>query len=101
MAGLPALAFIPLSVRPLKRGRGKIISVILSAAADGESTKTHLMHRSNLDSRELKRYISLLTESGLLLMQKNDDNHESYYLTEKGRDFLQRYNELEKYLTRP
>jgi len=88
-------------IRPRKRGRGQIISTILTAAAEGESTKTRLMYRSNLDSRELKKYMTLLTESGLLLLEKHDNLHESYYLTDKGRDFLQRYNELEKFLSRP
>ena len=58
------------------------------------------MYKSNLDSRELKRYIALLTNNGLLLLRRDTENRESYYLTDKGRDFLQRYNELEKFLTR-
>ena len=94
------ISFPLLAVR-LKRGRGQIISTILTAAADGETTKTRLMYKSNLDSRELKRYIALLTESKLLLLKKDDGNHESYYLTDKGKDFLQRYNDLEKFLARP
>ena len=98
---LSAVAFIPLlSVRLPKRGRGQIISTILAAASEGESSKTRLMYKSNLDSRELKRYIALLTNNGLLLLRRDTRNRESYYLTDKGRDFLQRYNELEKFLTR-
>ena len=95
-----ALALFPLVVRPTKRGRGQIISSILAAAAEGESSKTRLMYKSALDSRELKKYMALLTDTGLLL-RKSDGNHESYYLTDKGRDFLQRYVELEKFLARP
>ena len=99
---LAALGFLPLlSLRLPKRGRGQIISTILTAASQGESSKTRLMYKSNLDSRELKRYIALLTANGLLSLRKDSGSHESYYLTDKGRDFLQRYNELEKFLTGP
>ena len=99
---LATLGFLPLLSLPLpKRGRGKIISAILAAASEGESSKTRLMYKSNLDSRELKRYIALLTDSGLLFMRKDQGSRESYFLTDKGRDFLQRYNELEKFLTGP
>ena len=96
-----ALALSPLLVRPTKRGRGQIISSILAAAAEGESSKTRLMYKSALDSRELKKYMALLTDTGLLLRRKSDGNRESYYLTDKGREFLQRYVELEKFLARP
>ncbi len=99
----PVLMFFLLltTARPPKRGRGQIISDILSSAADGETTKTHLMYKSSLDSRELKKYISLLTGSQLLAQLKDDNNHESYRITEKGREFLQRYNDLRKYLNSP
>jgi predicted transcriptional regulator len=84
------------TARLLKREKVDIISAILSIVAEGETCKTHLMYKSNLDSRALKKYIILMVEKGFLSTKKDD--HESYHLTEKGRDFLQRYNGLEMLL---
>lgn len=76
-----------------KREKVDIISTILGIVAEGAISKTHLMYRSNLDSRSLKKYTVLMIEKELLSSVKDD--HESYRLTEKGRDFLQRYTDLE------
>jgi predicted transcriptional regulator len=80
-----------------KRESVDIISEILSFVADGVTAKTHLMQRSNLDSRAMKSYMAVMTEKGLLSSERNG-SHESYHLTEKGKDFLQTYNTLEGYL---
>jgi len=81
-----------------KREKVDIIATVLGIAREGAISKTHLMYRSNLDSRALKRYISLATEKGFLSSERDGNNHESYCLTEKGRDFLQRYKGLEALL---
>ena len=78
-----------------KRGKVDIISTMLVIAGEGGIAKTHLMYRSNLDSRALKKHIALVTEKGFLSSERDGDNHETYHLTEKGRDFLQRYKGLE------
>ena len=65
---------------------------------DGETAKTHLMYRSNLDYKELKKYMALMTEKGLLSSRMDDGHHDSYHLTEKGKGFLQLYKELEQFL---
>ena len=101
--GMRSLAAVILlaSTRPAKRESLGIISAILDITADGETAKTHLMYKSNLDHKQLKRYLSLMTESGLLMLKRDGNNHDSCHLTEKGREFLQRYQDLEKLLARP
>ena len=80
-----------------KRESVDIISEILSSVSVGVTAKTHLMQRSNLDSRAMKSYMAVIAEKGLLTAEKNG-SHETYRLTDKGKDFLQAYNNLQGYL---
>ena len=80
-----------------KRESIDIISEILGSVAEGVNAKTHLQQRSNLDTREMKRYMAVITEKGFLSSERND-GHESYRLTERGRGFLQAYSALEGFL---
>jgi predicted transcriptional regulator len=80
-----------------KREKVDIISEILGTVADGMTAKTHLMQKSNLDSRAMKSYMAIIAEKGLLSSEK-DGPHELYHLTERGRGFLQTYNALQEYL---
>jgi len=45
----------------------------------------------------MKSYMAVMAEKGLLSSEKNG-SHELYHLTDKGKDFLQTYNTLERYL---
>lgn len=81
-----------------KRESIDIISEMLNNVVDGVHAKTHLQQRSNLDSREMKHYMVIITERGLLSSVKDGRGHESYRLTERGRDFLLAYNNLEGFL---
>lgn len=91
--------FFLATTRTLRRGRVDIIATILGITADGGMTKTHLQYRSNLDSRAIKRHVADAIENGLLLTKKDDANHDSYHLTEKGEGYLRAYEDLQKFLT--
>jgi predicted transcriptional regulator len=80
-----------------KRESVDIISEILNIVADGVTAKTHLMQRSNLDSRAMKSYMAVMAKKGLLSSEKKG-SHESYRLTDKGKEFMQTYNTLQGYL---
>lgn len=81
-----------------KRESIDIISEILSFVVDGVTAKTHLQQRSNLDSREMKHYVDIITQKGFLSSERDGHGHESYHLTERGRDFLHAYKTLEGFL---
>ena len=83
----------------MRREKFDIIAEILGIAANGGVAKTHLMYKSNLDYKQLKRYLSFVTENGLLLSTREDGNHDSYHLTDKGRDLLQLYGDMQKLLS--
>ena len=65
------------------RSRTEIIATIIDAA-NGGATKTKIMYKAFLSYAQLKEYLSMLVENGLL--EKRDDG--IYKTTSKGFKFL-------------
>ena len=74
------------------RSRTDIISEILDAANGNNASKTKLMYKAFLSFVQMKEYLTILTESGLL---RYDSNTHTFKTTEKGLRFLEAYNELD------
>ncbi|MFL6479331.1 MAG: winged helix-turn-helix domain-containing protein [Nitrososphaera sp.] len=89
-----------------------ILSQVLEAA-NGVATKTKIMYRALLSYKQMKEYVNLLTERGLLVYDyqhqdhhhSNQHNHEQgkpqhtfIKTTEKGLSFLETYNRLDDML---
>lgn len=72
------------------RNRLQIIADIL-LAAEKSPLKTHIMFQSNLNYGTLNRYLDELVEAGLLGL-----NSSSYFVTQKGRMFLDKFMEYSK-----
>ena len=66
------------------RSRTEIISMILDSVTVG-TTKTKIMYKAYLSYTQLKEYLSLLEESGMIVYE---DRTQVYKITEKGRKFL-------------
>lgn len=66
----------------------QIIADILSEVRGG-ARKTRIMYQANLSYKLLSRYLSEVLEAGLVKFG-NDD---CYELTEKGKEFLERFDE--------
>jgi len=66
------------------RSRTEIISMILDSVTVG-TTKTKIMYKAYLPYTQLKEYLSLLEESGMIVYE---DGTQVYKITEKGRKFL-------------
>jgi predicted transcriptional regulator len=76
------------------RDRTEITRRILDIANDaGDITKTKLMYRAFLSYKQLKEYLTLLTENDLL---RYDSITQTYKTTEKGLRLIQFYNELDE-----
>jgi predicted transcriptional regulator len=75
------------------RSRFEIASIILTAASEGNTTKTRLMYGSFLSFAQINDYLTFLL--GNSLISKNEETR-TYALTEKGMRFLQIYEELTK-----
>ena len=71
------------------RTQEEIIATILSVVLD-EPKKTHIMYRANLSYALLRKYLSILSEAGLITYQDED---RIYHLTERGKIYLNRYQE--------
>jgi len=76
------------------RSRTEIAANILEIARDG-SRKTRIMYLGNLSFDLLQKYLGMLVELGLLEMRSGDEK--TYVATEKGRKFLDDFNELQKH----
>ena len=75
------------------RDRSEITRQILEIANESvDVNKTKIMYKAYLSYYQLKDYLALLTERGLL---SNDSVAQTYKTTEKGLRLLQFYNELD------
>jgi predicted transcriptional regulator len=72
------------------RSRTDIVSQILEAATGG-TTKTKIMYKAYLSYAQLKEYLSVLVENGLLEFEKGN---QSYKTTPKGSLFLKTYSQI-------
>ncbi len=79
------------------RSRTEIIAMMLQAASQG-ATKTRIMYRAYLSYAQLKEYLKLLEDGGLV-------NYEAgtmlYKLTEKGLTFLHTYDKMTELVPMP
>ncbi len=73
------------------RSRTDIVSQILQAAEHG-STKTKIMYKAFLSYAQLKEYLSILVENGLV---EYEEGSKSYRTTQKGSMFLRTYNDMD------
>ncbi len=77
------------------RSRTELASNILEAA-NGGATKTKIMYRAFLSYAQLKDYLAMLTQSGLIA---HDVNRETYRTTSNGIKFLESSRQLDGLLT--
>jgi predicted transcriptional regulator len=76
------------------RSRTDITAQILEAA-NGGVTKTKIMYKAFLSYAQLKEYLTVLIENGLLEYMEGE---QIYRTTEKGNRFLKIYNQIGEYV---
>jgi predicted transcriptional regulator len=76
------------------RNRIQIAADILDIAKTG-SRKTKIMYLGNLSFDLLQKYLDMLVNYDLL--EVHGGSEKSYVATEKGKQFLEDYRELQKY----
>ena len=76
------------------RSRTDITAQILEAA-NGGVTKTKIMYKAFLSYAQLKEYLTVLMENGLL---EYIEGEQIYRTTEKGNRFLKIYNQIGEYV---
>jgi predicted transcriptional regulator len=78
------------------RTRLEITANILEIAKEG-SRKTRIMYLGNLSFDLLQKYLKQLEQLGLVSVKNTADGERVYNVTEKGKDFLTDYYELQKH----
>jgi predicted transcriptional regulator len=73
------------------RSRADIIAAILRVVTERAATKTRIMYRAFLSSSQLKQYIPILLDNGLLA---TNEERSIYRITENGMRLLQLYYQL-------
>lgn len=80
------------------RSRTDIISEILDAANGGGATRTKIMYSAFLSHSQMKEYLIVLTQNNLL---SYDLNTRTFKTTEKGRRFLEAYEQMDSMMKAP
>jgi predicted transcriptional regulator len=74
------------------RSRSDIVGLLLDAANGGGATKTKLMYKAYLSFNQLREYLTLLVENGLI----EYEGGQTYRTTEKGMRVLDIQNEIDE-----
>ena len=74
------------------RSRSDIVGLLLDAANGGRATKTKLMYKAYLSFNQLREYLTLLVENGLI----EYEGGQTYRTTEKGMRVLHIQNEIDE-----
>jgi predicted transcriptional regulator len=74
------------------RDRLDIIADILDVASRN-AKKTQIMYRANLSYKVLQKYLSDLTQTSLIGYH---ETKQSYFVTQKGKEFLETYRDYYK-----
>ncbi|RJS83129.1 hypothetical protein CW713_04275 [Methanophagales archaeon] len=82
------------------RSRWEIILDILKVMSGKRERvkKTRIMQNAYLDWRNFQRHFSFLQEHGFVENNSDPEEGTGYYLTEKGKDLLQRLKEVKEVL---
>jgi len=75
------------------RSRTDIVGSILKAANGGRANKTKIMYKAFLSFEQLKEYLTVLQEKGLI---EYEEEQKTYRTTTKGIRLLQLVNNMEE-----
>jgi predicted transcriptional regulator len=75
------------------RSRSDIVGLLLDAANGGGATKTKLIYKAYLSINQLREYLALLVENGLI---EYEEGMRTYRTTEKGMRLLQIQNTMDE-----
>jgi len=81
-----------------KRSRFEIYIDVLRAIKNGCSKPTPIMYRANLSWHPLREILNFLMKNKAIIERSNGGSRREYFLTEKGREILKMFEELESKL---
>jgi predicted transcriptional regulator len=77
------------------RSRTDIAALILEAT-NGGAAKTKIMYKAFLSYAQLKEYLDMLLENGLI---EHNEEERIFKITEKGLRFLQLYHQVDELIS--
>lgn len=83
-----------------QRSKFELITTILHICLEG-SLKNHIIGRGNFSDSLVNHYLSILLYHNLLVSDRDANNRVLYKTTEKGRQFLKLYQEVQSLFERP
>ncbi|HIE18520.1 TPA: hypothetical protein EYP75_02210 [Candidatus Bathyarchaeota archaeon] len=86
-----------LSVRSIRRSKPQIFEDVLRVVESGEYKPTRIMYKSNLSWRPLNKILNNMVNLGLI-EEKNVKGHKYFFITQKGREFLELMDNLKRML---
>ncbi len=80
-----------------RRTRMDVYADILKAVGE-KSRKTHIVYKANLNFKRCKKYLTTLRENGLVEVRSHSPL--AWTITEKGKNFLKKYNSIRDLIPR-
>ena len=77
-----------------KRGFLEITAEILEKLAAGPMKKSHMSFRASLDSRAVTKYLEMMIKINLVKKSNKDSSY--FIITQKGIEYLKRFQNLLK-----
>jgi predicted transcriptional regulator len=83
-----------------KRNRLEVIKDILEVVRNksGRIKPTHILYKSNLSYQMMEEYLAELITKGFIKEGKRE-NGKTYFITEKGLNYLQQYRMISEFTT--
>jgi predicted transcriptional regulator len=78
------------------RSRTDIVGLVLEAANGGRATKTKIMYKAFLSYAQLKEYLTVLLENGLI---EYEEGMQLFRTTEKGIHVLRMYSQFNEMMS--
>lgn len=78
----------------MKRDKLEIIKDILKSIKNKSAKKTHILYKANLSPQMLNNYLAILIKKKLIKINNN-----SYHITDKGRDYINKYKFITEFIT--
>ena len=77
-----------------KRDRIAVMAEILTEKNAGR-TKTNVMHKCNLNFKQIEAYTKILLEKKLLAKQIDDNGQVIFVVTQRGKGFIKKFHRLQ------
>jgi len=94
---LIAMSRIGLSSRSIRRSKPQIFEDVLRVIESGEYKPTRIMYKSNLSWKPLNKILNNMINLGLI-EEKDLNGHKYFFITEKGKEFLELMDNLKRML---